>query len=243
MRAAYDSIYYDIRNAIRIGEYHYRDMLPSEGTLTQKYGCAHNTVRKALSLLASEGYVQAIHGKGVRVIYRSTPVLTEGVKSFEADGFGSFEHEESLEGCSVKALSCDSMVVDEDTAKQTGFELDSQLVVAARVRLLDGRPIEWEQCYLRGDAVGEPQDVDVTRPFTEAIEAHGERLVTAKTQITAETATDRDAELLGVHEPAAVIVIQQAFFDHDGILCEVSTIRRIPEAFCMLRATIRSKLD
>lgn len=242
MRAAYDSIYYDIREAIKCGEFRYRDMLPSEGKLTEKYGCAHNTVRKALSLLASEGYIQAIHGKGVRVIYQSTPVLTEGVKSFEADGFDSFEHEDSFGGCDVEVLSCETIHVDADMARHTGFERESELVVIERVRSLNGRPIEWEQCYLRGDTTGDPEELDPGRPLTEIMKANGERLVTAKTQITAATATDRDAEFLGVYEPAVVIVIQQAFFDHDGILCEVSTIRRIPEAFCLLRTSIRSKL-
>jgi GntR family trehalose operon transcriptional repressor len=243
MRAAYDSIYYDIRNAIRSGEYHYMDFLPSEGKLTEKYGCAHNTVRKALSLLASQGYIQAIHGKGVRVIYQSTPILTEGVKSFEPDGFESSEHEDSLEGCTVRAVSRNKVSVDETIAEQTGFNLSVELVEIERVRMLEGRPIEWEQCYLRGDAIGIPEDFDATRPFTEVFGANEVRLVTAKMQITAEPVSDRDTELLEIDKTGAVIVIRQAFFDRDGLLCEVSTTRRVPQEFCLLRTTIRSKLD
>lgn len=242
MRAAYDSIYFDIRDAIRNGEYHYMDFLPSEGKLTEQYGCAHNTVRKALSLLASEGYIQAIHGKGVRVIYQSTPALTEGVKPFEADGFEPFEHEDSLEGCAIRVLSCEATYVDEAIAAKTGFDLGSELVVIERVRLLDGRPIEWEQCYLRRDAAGNPRSIDAEQPFTDIIEANGERLVTAKTQITAEPTNTRDALLLDIEEGSTVIVFRQAFFDHDGLLCQVSMTRRVPEAFCLLETAIRSKL-
>ena len=243
MRAAYDSIYYDIRDAIRNGEYHYKDFLPSEGVLTDKYGCAHNTVRKALFLLASQGYVQAIHGKGVRVIYQSTPYLTDGVKPFEPNGFDSFQHEDSAEGCSISVLSNEVVLVEDDIARLYGFELGSELVSIERTRALDGRIIEWEKCYLRRDTVGDPKASDVERPLSALISSSGEKLVTSKMEITVEAASPRDIEILDDPDLSIVVVIRQAFFDHDGLLCEISEIRRIAEAFAMLRTTIRSKID
>lgn len=243
MRAAYDRIYYDLRDAIRSGEYQYQDFLPSEGVLTARYGCAHNTVRKALSLLASQGYVQAIHGKGVRVIYQSTPFLMQGVKPFEASGFNSFAHEDSPEGCIISVLSNEIVTVDEALAAHYGFELGSEIVVVERTRKLDDTTIEWETCYLRRSSMNDPKDNDAQHPFPTLISTSGERLVTAKMGITIEPANERDVAELEIPSLTTVIVIRQAFFDHDGLLCEVSEVRRTPEAFAFLHTTIRSKLD
>ncbi len=44
-------------------------MLPTEAELTAEFGCTRNTVRRALSMLADQMFVQPIHGKGVRVIW------------------------------------------------------------------------------------------------------------------------------------------------------------------------------
>ena len=42
----------------------------SENTLVKEFDCSRNTIRRAIGQLASEGYVQSIHGKGVRIIYQ-----------------------------------------------------------------------------------------------------------------------------------------------------------------------------
>lgn len=70
VRAIYDSIYKDLLDRIEEGEYGYQSYIPSEGTLVKQYGCSHNTLRKAIALLAQRGYLQPVHGKGVRVIWQ-----------------------------------------------------------------------------------------------------------------------------------------------------------------------------
>ena len=47
-----------------------RNCCPSENTLVKEFDCSRNTIRRAIGQLASEGYVQSIHGKGVRIIYQ-----------------------------------------------------------------------------------------------------------------------------------------------------------------------------
>ncbi len=69
MRAVYGQIYEDLLAQIESGEYPYQGFIPSEAELCERYQCSHNTARRAVRLLAQEGYVQPINGKGVRVIY------------------------------------------------------------------------------------------------------------------------------------------------------------------------------
>jgi len=57
-----------LRDRITSGELTGR--MPSERTLTQEYGLAHGTVRKAIALLRDEGLVETVAGLGTYVIER-----------------------------------------------------------------------------------------------------------------------------------------------------------------------------
>ena len=69
-RAKYEGIYRSIKQKIEAQDYPYQSLLPAESELIGEYGCARNTLRRALAELTDQGYLQPIQGKGVRVIYR-----------------------------------------------------------------------------------------------------------------------------------------------------------------------------
>ena len=85
-KAIYEGIYREIRSRIINGTYAFQEMLPTEAELTAEFGCTRNTVRRALSMLADQMFVQPIHGKGVRVIWLKG----------ETDMLGALEEVESL---------------------------------------------------------------------------------------------------------------------------------------------------
>lgn len=65
----YRKIYQDLSGKIINGEYKEGTQLPSENLLVKRYGVSRETVRKALSLLQTNGYIQKLKGKGSIVIY------------------------------------------------------------------------------------------------------------------------------------------------------------------------------
>lgn len=65
----YRKIYQDLSGKIINGEYKESAQLPSENLLVKSYGVSRETVRKALSLLQTNGYIQKLKGKGSIVIY------------------------------------------------------------------------------------------------------------------------------------------------------------------------------
>ena len=69
-KAKYEGIYHSIKKRIEAQDYPYQSLLPSENTLIEEYACSRNTVRRALAELIADGYVQAMQGRGVRVIYQ-----------------------------------------------------------------------------------------------------------------------------------------------------------------------------
>lgn len=68
-RNKYLTIYQTITREILEGKYPYQSILPSENKLVEMYDVSRETVRKALSLLQSNGYIQKLKGKGSVVIF------------------------------------------------------------------------------------------------------------------------------------------------------------------------------
>src|SRR5699024_2886667 len=67
--AKYHRIYEILRERIEHEEYPPAGSLPSEHTLIEEFDCSRNTIRRAIQMLAENGYVQSIQGKGVTIIY------------------------------------------------------------------------------------------------------------------------------------------------------------------------------
>ena len=63
-KAVFMDIYHDLRENIEDGTYGYQSFLPSEAELTQLFNCSRSSIRRALGMLAQDGYVQAQQGKG-----------------------------------------------------------------------------------------------------------------------------------------------------------------------------------
>ena len=63
----YEPIYRAIKEEILNGTYAFGDFLPSENTYTEQFRCTRNTVRRALSILTSEGFLMPQHGKGIYI--------------------------------------------------------------------------------------------------------------------------------------------------------------------------------
>ena len=76
-KSIYEDIYKDLKMKIEDNTFAYQELLPSENTLIQTYGCSRNTLRRAVSLLVSDGYVQTMQGKGVRNAHTEVALFTE----------------------------------------------------------------------------------------------------------------------------------------------------------------------
>ena len=134
-KAKYDYIYRDLKEKIENEYYTYQEMLPSEHTLIQEYDCSRNTVRRAISELTSEGYVQPMHGKGVRNIYQpveQTAFTVGGIESFKESAIRNRRKP------FTQILQFAELTADEKIEKKTGFKKGSELYYIQRLRSLNG---------------------------------------------------------------------------------------------------------
>lgn len=243
MRAAYDTIYFDLKHQIEDGKYPYRTFLPSESTLVRRYGCAHNTVRKALAALAADGYAQPVHGKGVRVIYQT---LSNAYPDYPPNGIESFRVASKRYGFSAhtKVLLMEDLLVDDELAELTHFEKGEKLVHLERVRYYDDRPLRRESNYFRADVVENMTAQDAEDSIYSYIaETKNEKLVVCKRYVTVERANDRDFELLDMQEADYLAVLRVILFDSAGLMCEFSTLRHHPEAFSLKQTVIHTRIS
>ena len=100
------TIYEQLKNQILSEQYQYGDQIPSENELVSNYGTSRETVRKALELLANDGMIQKIRGKGSVVIYQGiTEFPFSELISFKEvqDQLGLKHHTELIVNEEVKA--------------------------------------------------------------------------------------------------------------------------------------------
>ncbi len=230
MKARYDGIYADIREQIENGTYPYQTLLPSESVLTGTYACSHNTIRRALGLLKEQGYVQPVHGKGVRVIWRPRERAT-----FEVGGIESFRETAERNRLSAQTIvsDFDCIVADERLAELTGHPQGAELVTVERVRVLDGKALILDRSYFLASAVPGLTPEIAAGSIYDYLEGElGLIVATSKRTITVEPTQARDRTLLDIDGIDYLAIMTSQTFDSKGIMFEYTTSRHHPDAFC-----------
>lgn len=237
MRARYDAIYRDIRESIEQGAYPYQSFLPSEAALTEAFGCSHNTLRRALGLLRDQGYVQPVHGKGVRVVYQEPERTT-----FTVGGIESFREADLRThlNAQTEVVSLGPLVADDDLAFRTGFEPGCELTAVERVRRIDGEALILDRNLFRTSSLpGITEEIARTSVYEYAEHELGVTIALSKRAITVERADARDRRLLDLGDIDYLAVITSQTFDAQGILIECTQSRHRPDHFCFRDTAVR----
>jgi GntR family trehalose operon transcriptional repressor len=238
-KAKYEGIYRSIKKRIEAQDYPYQSLLPSENTLIEEYDCSRNTVRRAIAELTADGYVQAMQGRGVRVIYQ--PV---GKTTFTIGGIETFQetarrnHLRSV----TKVMQFETIVADEQLAAQSGFSVGDELWAVQRVRYLDGKALILDVNYFLKESVPGLTEQIAAQSIYDYIEnVLKMQIITSKRRITVEHATVRDEKLLDMDGYDCVAVVVNQTFNSDGLLFEYTQSRHQPDYFCFQDIATRKK--
>lgn len=229
MRAAYDAIYRDLRDSIEKGHYKFEEFLPSETELVKRYDCAHNTVRRAISMLSDQGYVLPVHGKGVRVIYqpRDRTLLEMG----GIETFAEAAQREHLK-VSTTILAMGHIQVSPEFSLVSGFASGTELLHLERIRTVMGRALIHDINYFRADAVEGLSANQAAESVYEYVEdTKGIKVAIAKRQVTVERPTFVDRENLDIEGVGFLAVVTSQTFDGNGLLFEYTQSRHHPDYF------------
>ncbi|MBR1419480.1 MAG: trehalose operon repressor [Selenomonadaceae bacterium] len=235
----FDTIFFELKQKIESGEFPFHSLFPSESVLTARYGCARNTVRRALAMLIDAGYIQAQQGKRVRVIYK--PVEK---KEFKMGGIESFKEaaERNHFVGTTRVVKLSEIVADEKIAELTDFEIGDELFEVHRVRCIDGKPLIFDINYFLKSVVKDLTEEIALKSIYEYLESQlGIVIVTSKRRMTTELATDLDKKYLELGEYNCLAVISGRVFDSDGVQFEYTQSRHRPDYFCFEDTATRKK--
>lgn len=144
---AYHTVYQAIKKQIREKKYPVGSLLPTEGELEQEFSVSRTTIRRAIGLLASDGYIKVTQGRGTEVLDRST--------------FQNLNHISSItESLTTKGYTVTSREMDIRRVRVTGqaakmLQLNEgdEAYLVQRLQYADDIPIALMTNYLRVEQV------------------------------------------------------------------------------------------
>ena len=238
-KAKFESIYKDLKQKIENGEYPYQELLPSENTMVDIYSSSRNTIRRAVLELAEQGYVQSLHGKGVRVIYQPVDQA-----DFTLGGIESFKEsaERNHRKTSTKVIQFTEITADARVSANTGFAVGSELYYIQRVRYLEDKALILDiNMFLKSLVPGLTKKI-AEKSIYEYIENElGMAIVPSKRKMTVERATEIDEKYLELNDYNCLAVISGQTFNSDGIMFEFTQSRHRPDYFCFQDTATRKR--
>ena len=192
LSSKYFNIYNEIANKIENRKYNVNDTIESESDLMKEYGVSRDTVRKSLTRLEQNGYIQKKKGKRALVLdINKFDFPVSGVVSFKeiADKLGPNSK------TNVEELEC----------------INPRESIAEKLELKDGdkvwrivrcRSIEGEKIILDKDYLAQKYVENITKEICEESiykyieEELGLKIAYAKKEITVQSATEEDKKYL-----------------------------------------------
>lgn len=241
-KAVFNEIYRTLREEIEQGTYAYQMLLPSESELTQRFGCSRSAVRRALNQLASDGYVQPIQGKGVRLIWSPR---TQGVRS-GVSGLETFREIAIRRGFTptTKTLIFEEVVADANLADLTGFTEGSRLTHILRQRFADKNAVGTDESYYLSSKVqGLTPEIVSDSVYAYLEDVCGISIVTSKRTVTVEAANEQDRTYVDLEGFNAIAVMRSNAFDNNAIMVEYTETRQAPGFFELNDIVTRHRRD
>jgi GntR family transcriptional regulator, trehalose operon transcriptional repressor len=227
MQKKYLLIYEEIARQIQDGKYHPKTILPSENEFADKYQTSRETIRKALNLLAQNGYIQKLRGKG-------SLVLDLKRHQFPISGLVSFKELAANLGGKAKTT------VEEFSLKPAGSEIakelnshdDEKIWKVTRVRHIDGERIILDKDFIIEKSVPGLTMENCENSIFEYIEQKLQKKISfAKKEFTVEEPSTEDRKLLDMDGYQAIVVVKNYIYFDDATLFQYTESRHRPDKF------------
>lgn len=237
VKKIYYEIYEDLRDKIIAGTYTYQTYIPSENTLVEVYQCSHNTLRKALSVLALHGFVQPVRGRGVLVIYQ--PHQRANFVLGDIETFAEAAARNGFEAYTTVPLF-ERVVADLKLAVATGFSVSDELLHIERIRNINGRALVRDHSYFLASALpGLTREIAEQSIYSYAEQKLGIDIATSNRVVTVEFATPDDRKYLDLLDFDMLAVVSNRTFTAQGVMFESTQSRHRPDYFTFHDTAVR----
>lgn len=230
-KSKYDTIYKDLKKKIESNEFSYQELLPPENLLIQIYDCSRNTLRRAVSKLVTDGYVQTMQGKGVRNIYRpveQTAFTMGEIESFKESALRNGQTYRTEVLCFMEIKT------DEKLSIHTGFPVSSELYYIQRLHYLDEKALILNHNYfLKSAAPGLKEEIAKTSIYEYLEQVLHITIVNSRRIMTVEKITEIDEKYLQMDadDYNCMAVVTSYTYNSDGVMFEFTQSRHRPDYF------------
>lgn len=227
MQKKYLTIYQDLVLKIQDNYWPKQTMLPSENELTEMYTTSRETIRKALNLLAQDGYIQKIRGKGSVVI---------DINKFDFPVTGIVSFKELADKLNVRTQTTvhELSLSKVDPGLQNTLHLNQSDKVWTVIR---AREFDGEKVILDKDFLSEKIVPTLTKAICEdSIYSYlenelGLTISFARKEIVVEEPTEEDRQFLDLEGFSNVVVIKSLVYLDNASLFQYTESRHRPDKF------------
>jgi len=187
------------------------ERLPAERELSGKLGVNRLTLRRALSVLESQGLIKRVHGIGTFVaeskIDRPMDVVFRFTRGMQKRGFTP----------DAKVISCEVTIVEASLARDLALPLSSQAYHILRLRSINHEPVLLEAYTIPVNRFPGLDRFDLeTRSIYEVMEVeYGITIARARQSFEPVVASKFEADLLNIEVGAPLMLERRLSFDHD----------------------------
>lgn len=223
----YLEIYEYIRERIQNGNFLPGEKIPSENQLKNIFEVSRNTVRRAIDMLASEGLLSSVHGKGVFVLER-TPL------TFQMGGVQSFKEVSDRNNLNYSTTIpiFEILTVDEQLHKKTGLPISSEVYHIVRVREIEKERVILDNNYFLKDTTeGLTAAIAMDSIYSFLENEKNLKINGAQKIISVEPADGLDEKYLNLDGNTLVVIVKNFAFLDNGTQFEYTESHHRPDRF------------
>ncbi|KXT77951.1 trehalose operon repressor [Streptococcus sp. DD13] len=223
----YQHLLRQLKEKIQNDIYPVGSFLPSEHDLMEEYHYSRDTIRKALSLLQEEGLIRKVQGQGSQVIKEETV-------NFPVSKLTSYQELVQELGLDSKTnvVRLDKIIIDQKTARLTGFPEYRRVWKVVRQRIVDNLVSVLDTDYLDMELVPNLQRDIAEKSIYAYIEQELKlRIDYAEKEITIDTSQDRDKILMDIGKDPFVVSVKSKVYLRDGRQFQFTESRHKLEKF------------
>lgn len=206
----YQWVYNSLKSQIEVGDYKVGDLLPPEPDLQRIFQVSRTTIRKAVEMLAQQGFLYIRQGRGTEILdFKATQKLqyvTSFSETLREQGFT----------VSQSDITVDFVPAPRHIAADLKIESGATVARIDRVTLANGTPIALMTNYLVPDlAPGIEKRIQGMSSLYSFLESEYHIVIEAATDfISARQPSPAEAEKLGVARGSPFLVVRR--ITHSG---------------------------
>ena len=224
----YKDVYNDIKSRIRDGILKPGEFLDSESELANEYSYSKDTIRKALSILELEGYIQKIKGKNSLILERGY------LKNVSLSSLQTSQELNKAENLNIKTNLISLYIIQDDKKLMDIFHAtkDNDFYKVVRTRSLDGEKLEYDVSYFDRRIVPFLSKEISQKSIYEYLENKlNLKISHSRREIKFRYATPEEKKYMDLKKYEMVVVIETYAFLSNGSLFEYGTISYRPDKF------------